>query len=54
MVGLIPTNRMADAIRMGMSNTVSLSHTGLDLLVVAVATVIVTGAVVWALRRARH
>jgi ABC-type Na+ efflux pump permease subunit len=53
-VGLIPTNRMADAIRMGMSSTASLSHTGLDLLVVAVATVIVTGAVVCALRHERQ
>jgi len=51
---LIPTNRMADAIRIGLSNTASLSNVSLDLLVLAAATVVVSAAVVWALHRERR
>jgi ABC-2 type transport system permease protein len=50
---LIPTSYMADAIIIGLSDRASLSNVGLDLLVLAVATVIVSAAVIWALRRER-
>jgi len=51
---LIPTNRMADAIIIGLSNGASLGDAGLDLLVLAAATVVVSAAVVWALHRERR
>jgi len=51
---LIPTSYMADAINIGLSNSASLGDAGLDLLVLALATVIVSAAVIWALRRERQ
>ena len=51
---LIPTSYMADAISIGLSGRATLGNVGLDLLVLAVATVIVAVAVLWALRRERR
>jgi ABC-2 type transport system permease protein len=52
-VRLFPTGQMADAMIIGLSNRASLSNVGLDLLILAGMTVIVSAAVVWALRRER-
>lgn len=51
---LIPTSYMADAISIGLSGKATLGNVGLDLLVLAVATLIVAVAVLWALRRERR
>jgi ABC-2 type transport system permease protein len=51
---LIPTSYMADAISIGLSGKATLSNVGLDLLVLAVATVLILAAVLWALRRERQ
>ncbi len=51
---LIPTSYMADAISIGLSKKATLGNVGLDLLVLAVSTVIVLVAVLWALRRERR
>lgn len=51
---LIPTSHMAEAIIIGLSKGASLGDAGLHLLVLAAATVVVSAAVVWALRRGRR
>lgn len=51
---LIPTSYMANAISIGLSGKATLSNVGLDLLVLAGATVLVLAAVLWALRRERR
>ena len=50
---LFPTNYMADAIGLGLSNEATLSSVGLDLAILAAFTAIVFGAVIWVLRRER-
>jgi ABC-type multidrug transport system permease subunit len=51
---LIPTSYMADAISLSLSGKATLGNVGLDLLVLAVSTAIVSVAVLWALRRERR
>jgi ABC-2 type transport system permease protein len=54
MMRLIPTGAMADAITIGLTGASSLSKLWLDMSVLAAATGLMFGGVVWALRRERR
>jgi ABC-2 type transport system permease protein len=53
-IRLIPTGAMADAIIIGLSNTGSVGKLWLDVLVLATATGLMFGGIIWALRRERR